>query len=76
MSKALKQSNLENNDSNLDVYYGLQKDVVFCTRCVISNQRPSSVVERKNTGKKKKEDFIFFDDEGVCSACRYQEKKN
>lgn len=75
MSKALKQSNLENNDSNLDVYYGLQKDVVFCTRCVISNQRPSSVVERKNTGEKKKEDFIFFDDEGVCSACRYHEKK-
>ncbi len=33
--------------------------VRFCKRCVVSNQRPR----------------ITFDDEGVCSACRYAEIK-
>jgi len=35
-------------------------EVVFCRKCVISNQRPR----------------IQFDDEGVCSACRYADKKH
>ena len=33
------------------------KEVVFCSRCVVSNQRPR----------------IVFDAEGVCSACRFLE---
>ncbi len=40
--------------------YGLPSEVRFCTRCVISNQRPR----------------ITFDEEGVCSACRYAEFKH
>ena len=35
------------------------KEIRFCTRCVVSNQRPR----------------IVFDAEGVCSACRYAERK-
>lgn len=35
------------------------KTVKFCKRCVISNQRPR----------------IVFDENGVCSACRYAEHK-
>ena len=75
MSKAKQQSNLEKNDPGLDCFYGLPKKVKFCSRCVISNQRPSSVVERKNEGKKTKDDFISFDEEGVCSACKWDDKK-
>ena len=37
----------------------LPKKVIFCKKCVTSNQRPRTE----------------FDDEGVCSACRYAEKK-
>ncbi len=55
--------------------YGLPTDVQFCKRCVISNQRPSSTVEFKNTAGAKKES-IRFDAEGVCDACRFAEKKN
>src|SRR5687767_10319924 len=58
----------------LETYYGLPPDVVFCARCVISNQRPSSVVEFKNALSDSKP-TIAFDDEGVCSACRYAEMK-
>lgn len=36
------------------------KEVVFCTRCVVSNQRPR----------------ITFNVEGVCSACEYAERKH
>jgi len=54
--------------------YGLPPEVKFCTKCVISNQRPSSTVEFKNTKNKKKE-TIEFDKRGVCSACRFAEYK-
>jgi len=39
--------------------YALPKLVVFCRKCVVSNQRPR----------------IAFDEHGVCSACRYAEYK-
>ncbi len=35
------------------------QQVIFCTRCVVSNQRPRTE----------------FDAEGVCNACRYAERK-
>ena len=56
--------------SELEAKYGLPSEVKFCRRCVISNQRPSSVVEFKNT-KDAKKPTIAFDDEGICAACRY-----
>jgi N-acetyl sugar amidotransferase len=39
--------------------YKLPKDVKFCRKCTISNQRPR----------------IKFDDNGVCSACNFAEYK-
>ena len=36
------------------------KEVVFCKKCVVSNQRPR----------------IIFNEEGVCSACEYAYRKN
>lgn len=60
--------------SNLEAYYGLPAEVKFCKRCVISNQRPSSTVEFKSKAGEKKQ-VIDFDEEGICSACRYHETK-
>ena len=55
--------------------YGLPEEVVFCKRCVISNQRPSSTNElRYSPGTKKQGTFI--NEAGVCDACRYAEMKN
>jgi len=56
--------------------YGLPTEVVFCKRCVISNQRPGSTVEFKNVGGSKK--TLPFGKDGVCDACKYtvyKEKK-
>jgi len=44
---------------NLIERYNLPVEVKFCKKCTISNQRPR----------------IQFDEEGICSACRYAEFK-
>ncbi len=44
---------------NLDEQQRAPGPVQMCARCVVTNQRPR----------------IVFDDEGVCSACRYHERK-
>jgi len=54
--------------------YGLPEKVVYCKKCVISNQRPSSSVEFKHSVTKK-HTTISLDDDGVCDACRYAEMK-
>lgn len=56
--------------------FGLPTEVVYCKKCTISNQRPNTSVEFKNT-KDTQKTFISFDDDGICDACRYAEiKKN
>lgn len=57
----------------LEIKYGLPGVVFYCRRCVMINQRPSSVVEFKNKGGAKQ--TIAFDAKGVCAACRYAEIK-
>lgn len=54
--------------------YGLPLEVTFCTKCVISNQRPNSVVEFKSRAQDPKA-TLAFDEAGVCSACRFSEIK-
>ena len=54
--------------------YGLPKEVLFCKKCVISNQRPSSTVEFKSK-KEEKKNSINFDKNQICSACRFAEIK-
>lgn len=58
-----------------DAKYGLPRHVVYCKRCVISNQRPNSAVEYQHTQDSKKA-TIHFDDEGICDACRFAERKH
>ena len=53
--------------------FGLPEDVVFCSKCTISNQRPSSRIEFKNKDSKLITGIKFIDT--VCSACAYNEKK-
>ncbi|MDC1414823.1 N-acetyl sugar amidotransferase [Gammaproteobacteria bacterium] len=57
-----------------DTFFGLPSEVIFCKRCVISNQRPSSTVEFKHA-KDEKKSTIGFGNDGVCDACHYQETK-
>ncbi len=54
--------------------WGAPEEVVFCKKCTISNQRPSSVVESKNRIGDPKP-TIAFNADGVCSACQFAETK-
>lgn len=47
-------------EKNIVKMYNLPGEVKFCKRCTVSNQRPR----------------IVFDEEQVCSACRFAEHKN
>lgn len=55
-------------------YPGLPSEIKFCKRCVISNQRPSSKSEFTHNINSSSH-TIEFDEEGICAACRYAEKK-
>lgn len=61
-------------ENGIPVRYGLPQEVQYCTKCVISNQRPSSVKEFENRPDAPKA-TIMFDEEGVCASCRYAEIK-
>jgi N-acetyl sugar amidotransferase len=61
-------------NNNLEAFYGLPKEVKFCKKCVMSNQRPGSTVEFKHT-KDSKKVTMNFDEHGVCDACRTAEIK-
>lgn len=58
-----------------ETYYGLPEQVAFCSKCVYSNQRPTSAVEFKHRPDSKKT-TLHFDEEGVCDACRTAELKD
>jgi N-acetyl sugar amidotransferase len=58
----------------VEVKYGLPENVMFCKRCVMSNQKPNSTVEFRHMVNDKKK-TLFFDEEGICDACRYAEQK-
>lgn len=71
MSVELKENK---NEEVVKAKYGLPEKVVFCKKCVISNQRPSSVHEHTSKQADKKT-TIAFDENGVCCACNFAEYK-
>ncbi|MFC3799871.1 N-acetyl sugar amidotransferase [Cohnella sp. GCM10012308] len=68
-------SDFEQNDEQAEIKYGLPREIKFCKRCVISNQRPNSAVEYAHT-KDSKKATIHFDEDGICDACRLAEQKH
>ncbi len=42
-------SSFVKENPNPEALYGLPKDVLYCKKCVISNQRPNSAVEYQHT---------------------------
>jgi N-acetyl sugar amidotransferase len=63
------------NNGPFEAKYGLPEKVLYCKKCVSSNQRPNSTIEYKH----KKNDIkktMKFDESGICDACRMTEKKN
>jgi N-acetyl sugar amidotransferase len=56
------------------VLHGLPEKVIFCKKCCISNQRPST---KREFSKKSSEDTdtVGFGDDGICDTCKWFEFK-
>jgi N-acetyl sugar amidotransferase len=52
----------------MKVKYGLPEKVSFCTKCVMSNQRPASTQEFRHV-KDSKKTTLHINKEGICDAC-------
>lgn len=61
-------------ENKLEVKFGLPEKVIFCNRCVMSNQKPNSTVEFKH-GINIKHKTMNFNEGGICDACKYAETK-
>lgn len=61
--------------AGVEVRYRLPEKVVFCRRCVMSNQRPASIPEFRHVRDRRGAKYLHIDEEGICDACRYAEKK-
>lgn len=57
-----------------ETFFGLPEDVVYCARCVMSNQRPASYPEFRHKVDRKTP-TLNIDDQGICDACRLAEQK-
>lgn len=54
--------------------YGLPEQVAYCTKCVMSNQRPASTPEFRHVLNSRKT-TLRLNESGVCDACRHAEIK-
>lgn len=59
----------------VETKYDLPRDVVYCKRCVMSNQRPASIPEFGHKPDREGAKYLHIDEKGVCDACRQAEKK-
>ena len=56
--------------------YNLPSKIIFCKKCVMSNQRPSSIPEFFHTKERKKAKYLNISKhDGICDACRQHEIK-
>lgn len=61
-------------ESQLEVKYGLPREVRFCKLCNMSNQQPMPCNEYKHNVAAPRT-TMSFDEEGVCHACRFNKMK-
>lgn len=65
---------METLNDKAEAFYGLPAIVEYCTRCVVSNQRPNSSFEYAHGKDSKKTTIAIVD--GVCDACKFSERKS
>lgn len=61
-------------ENKVEVKYGLPDTVVFCKKCVMSNQRPASSIEFKHNINSSHK-ALRVNEDGICDACKYAEIK-
>ncbi len=49
--------------------FNLPRKIKFCSNCLMSNQRPSSIPEFSHTIDRKGAKYLNINDNGICDAC-------
>ncbi len=72
--KVDSQAALRDEVDQFEVKHGLPGEVIYCKKCVMSNQRPATSPEfnKKSTADTPSS---TFGEDGVCDACLYNEYK-
>ena len=55
--------------------FGASEKVEFCTKCNMSNQRPSSILEYHHDFSRTYAGYLKLNEDGVCDACLYCDSK-
>lgn len=75
VSDSADRARYERHEKDLEVFYGLPREVRFCSKCNMSNQQPMSANEYSHSSDSKKETMEFNSD-GVCRACVFNSLKH
>tara|TARA_B100001250_G_C19816762_1_gene798844 strand:+ start:1879 stop:3183 length:1305 start_codon:yes stop_codon:yes gene_type:complete len=73
--KKINVNDYSENNTDLKTFYGLSKNIKFCSNCTYSNQKPTSEKEYNHTLNTKKT-TLKFSDQHICNACQVLKKKN
>ena len=57
------------------IEFSSPKEVVFCKKCVLSNQKPVTIPEFKHTIKRTGALYMNIGKDGICDACKYHSIK-
>ena len=56
-------------------FFNLPKKVIFCKKCVSSNQLPRSIPEFTHTKDRKGAKYLNFGTDGICDPARFIHKE-
>lgn len=59
----------------MKILYNLPKKILFCKKCVNSNQYPISIPEFKHTKSRKNASYVNFNKQSICDGCVQAEIK-
>ena len=57
-------------------YFNLPKKVIFCKKCVSSNQLPRSIPEFTHTKDRKGAKYLNFGADGICDPCKVHSQRD
>mgnify|MGYP006105085891 FL=1 len=57
----------------MSTFFNLPEKIIYCKKCLMSNQRPNMCSEHYNTSEQNKDTTKFHDE--ICDACKYSEQK-
>ena len=60
----------------MDTLFNAPREVVFCKKCVMSNQRPSSIPEFRHKPNREGAKYLKINKNGICDACKHGDQKN